>query len=950
MYKVWTRSSLADFVVVPVAVLAPVYTADQLLVQEQRWIDALGTLAPLGYNRCRAVALARMPHVQQLHVRGRYYGYSDMRRRLLALARATVPGPDQPAPVFPLNQPETALQHLAHFRLRTLQCLHAFCVDVSVGLAPAPLGMAGHLLVSIQGMLVTALSARTRPLGSKKHLLRLQYSSLLLDGLKFGAAFSACAHLLPAGAVTHPTVAYRLSTPLGRYWVNTTRWVLQQQPPDEHELCVCADPALRRFIPTGCQHVCTTNSSIVNTVYHARRHPVPLSMLRFLWHQGYAHRLQESDVSSQSVTEEQLVALQQHLQGRLARCAARLAREGPPEWVHSYTVWATAVLQHLRGQLPAEGSPLRPLLSQRSTQLPRAAVFDVVLSFIRDMQRRFVITRCDKLGHAYVAMCPALFVAELRRQMDTDCFQPYLQGELAAVDDAGYALPDSLTGLQVGDGRLAVSGLLVKFHKDPVAFRMLCCCSAYYHADAGRLLTGVMAAMLPEVSRLWSAQLRATGLDQVQGPHRPWFITDTMGAVQQMQELTADHWAFAEFAARGGVVGKDFQQMYTHVPHADLLARVRDYVLVPAWRHHYAHQDAVPFTTARRQPQHAHLLPVLKVYAAGSGGKARWFRDTAAAVAHRQAPGVTWFGLHGQDRGGTFYFLTLSEVNSLLAAVVEHVYIACFGLLYHQVKGIPMGVSPGVYLANYYLFSYELQHMQCLGRVLAAHPANMSVQEALVWGERVACHPGAMRTVFGAHLDGCLALYVWQQWRYVLRFVDDLQVVGHRWVNQLLYTDQRLHGTAIAGVYPRHCPLQDTPPPHPNLSEYLDLQMRFVNVQGRLAVETTLHDKRRKPAFQRLHASRYTHATSAVSGVALGNICASQTLRLLRLVNTVPARVSELAMLTMALLRQGYQPAFVRRHMARTVSRRPWLWLRATATDLMARVHAMVADLQGLVG
>jgi hypothetical protein len=274
----------------------------------------------------------------------------------------------------------------------------------------------------------------------------------------------------------------------------------------------------------------------------------------------------------------------------------------------------------------------------------------------------------------------------------------------------------------------------------------------------------------------------------------------------------------------------------------------------------------------------------------------------------------------------------------MLEKLIGQSYIQCFGSVYHQVVGIPMGVSPGVYLANYYMCTYELEHMQCL----AAHPPNMSVEEALVWGEAVATSPRWFRGLYGSDLNGCLAVFIWRQWRYVLRFVDDLQVVGHAWVQRLLYRDQRLHNTTITGVYPRHCPLEPSTVISAHLVPYMAVLQRFVSVGGRLVVHTTLYDRRRDPQFRRMAILQYTHASSAVARTTLTNVCTGQTLRLLRLISGHADLLRELALLVVKLHNQGYPPAMVTTCVRRTVQRYPYYLRGMDPATFMQRLQSSV--------
>jgi hypothetical protein len=54
-----------------------------------------------------------------------------------------------------------------------------------------------------------------------------------------------------------------------------------------------------------------------------------------------------------------------------------------------------------------------------------------------------------------------------------------------------------------------------------------------------------------------------------------------------------------------------------------------------------------------------------------------------------------------------FYLLDLQEACNMVQLLVSHAYVTFGEAVYHQTKGIPMGINPAVFMANYYLFYYE---------------------------------------------------------------------------------------------------------------------------------------------------------------------------------------------------------------------------------------------------
>jgi hypothetical protein len=70
-------------------------------------------------------------------------------------------------------------------------------------------------------------------------------------------------------------------------------------------------------------------------------------------------------------------------------------------------------------------------------------------------------------------------------------------------------------------------------------------------------------------------------------------------------------------------------------------------------------------------------------------------------------------GKHSEK--GDFYVFTKDEANAMLRLLVTNSYVQFAGKVYRQAKGIPMGINPAVFLANYYLFYYEYRFWSGLG-------------------------------------------------------------------------------------------------------------------------------------------------------------------------------------------------------------------------------------------
>jgi hypothetical protein len=643
--------------------------------------------------------------------------------------------------------------------------------------------------------------------------------------------------------------------------------------------------------------------------------------------------------SDTHLTPDLVLQLKQQLSQDLLAYVERASANHSAAYKAKWQLWLTAVYAGITQQIDA--MPLNALIADLVPSLSEVPAPDIteedLQQFLRALHKRLVITRVDKAGKSYAAMCPAMYVTELRSQMGSACFEVCPEPPEALIHQARSAVPMFFEHFrhQEGEPSLASANLLVKFHKTPAKCRMLACCHGYYYKQLGLVCTSIFRALGKDLVTLWQKELKAAGLHRVGGSMKPWFINSTDKALRVIQALSAQGLSYTEFTYAGGVASFDFAQMYTHVPHEDMLRRLSVFLLGPIWQQQYKHATTTPFQQALLTRND--LLPILVVFR-NKRAKHIWLKDAAAAKRYQQQQGVTWLGTYGKNRwSGTFDMVHVKDVVQLLQCLISHSYIQCFGVAYRQRVGIPMGIAPGVYLADWYLASYELAHMQNLGGVLRAHPepGGLSVQEAVSWGKLVAQRPGDMRSTHGALYDGCLAMFVWQSWALVMHYVDDLQVFCHLVVRGLLHTDQFLCGTAIRGVYPRHCPLEETPVTNLLQVPYLDILQEFRDFHGWLLVSTSIHDRRRGPAFQGLCLAVFPHASCAFAHTALNNMVRAGMQRRLRIPNNHLAQVWELATFASSLRGLGYPAQLIHNNMLFVVGRYPYLLAGASPAQVM---------------
>jgi hypothetical protein len=219
--------------------------------------------------------------------------------------------------------------------------------------------------------------------------------------------------------------------------------------------------------------------------------------------------------------------------------------------------------------------------------------------------------------------------------------------------------------------------------------------------------------------------------------------------------------------------------------------------------------------------------------------------------------------------------------------------------VFKQRKGIPMGINPGVFFANYYLYDCELEFVTQLVALVRSHPPTSGLFPTAAIPALSCASPVEVQTTHRA-LIGDAALLVLIQFRFVRRFVDDLVSGPNRVIHLLMYHRQTLLGGLIKGIYPNHLSLKVASPASvapvplhivntqvqaPTECHALDttivsrlhkLQYRDGSLQDIVQSHTTLYDKRREPCYAGLPLNRFTHVSSNIRASTSYAVLASQ--------------------------------------------------------------------------
>ena len=136
--------------------------------------------------------------------------------------------------------------------------------------------------------------------------------------------------------------------------------------------------------------------------------------------------------------------------------------------------------------------------------------------------------------------------------------------------------------------------------------------------------------------------------------------------------------------------------------------------------------------------------------------------------------------------------------------LVQHAYVIVGDQVFRQCRGIPMGINSAVYLANCYLFMYELRFVQQL-----LHIRNL---------------PSSTATASRRSL----ALQLLQAFCWTVRYIDDIWSIVPRHstialYESFLYVHQCHDG--ISGVCPSSITISSTSQPNFLTAKYMSLRL-----------------------------------------------------------------------------------------------------------------------------
>lgn len=701
---------------------------------------------------------------------------------------------------------------------------------------------------SLLGCLRNTLNKRSLAASAKKSrtLFVTPFISNALDHINFTRIFTDRTHatLLPVDMqhiATHPPlVSFTTEPTLGSQFYNFASF--RKLPFDtlmtrSKQACTCSSPTLARFRKQH-GHVDTTDLSLIHS-----------PSLRFLFSLGSKFRLTPP---SPTDSADLINSISSSLDLFCKRIAT--AHDTSPD---TLTPWNNAVLKDVEERIISQHLKHSPL--------PNTPVISAAdITALANLHTDFVVRITDKSAADFSITCKSHYLTNLiSDQASNNTYAPVSDKQADIIARHHRKLSHTF--------KLCSPEIFTETESHPARFSKLPhkYSANKAHKNADRFIAGsantslellskhlnaVFSILRPDVEALWIDTLKIAGIPST----RSWILHDADTVLEHVKSLNFDLDQDPKQLLCDSLETYDFTTLYTTLPQDEIKSRMRSLFKELFNRR------------ATRQPKSSSLRGGTADYLDPTDDSSPWksFGDNADRVPSRSR--VTSVSLADQ-----------------LDYLIDNTFLTLGSQLYRQTIGIPMGTNCAVFLANFFLFTYELDFARSL--------IEQGNQEKLRFFENT------------------------------FRYIDDVLPL-----NNPFFKDE------IPNIYPDSLKL--------NLEQYgqgvsfLDLVIWMSNRRN-ARFRTALFDKRSLAKYKDLPMSRFPFASSFLPRRFSYNIVTSQCFRFRRRCMSRSAFVYNVAKTICELRRKGFNAhrllgrvrSFVKRSLPLYRAKKPTTLLRPIA-------------------
>lgn len=788
-----------------------------------------------------------------------------------------------------LNHGRFSLDNLDYFEdygNRTLQRTNFFLQNASASSLQISTAVHTKLRAILEAAVATRFPPRRDVFTSYKLIKIPGDFQPYFDFLDLSAVFNRLKTFLPAGVTLKPIISPNFTNPISSIF-NNTHTIARYSPATISSIqsspCSCSSSPFQPLVHPALDHVCTSDVNIL-----------PTSSLRSLAKMGTNYRIGLSGFTVDQATREE--ALQNALQA-FTKFSTRYENGLR---INGWEAWRQHLQAYIQEQIDTDLPIGRNITIPTNTSgLPFS---QADYHALRHFQRNFVITAVDKAAMSFAFVCKKLYIQWIKDDLtNSTVFQlkNITAADLIASLDA-LIPPQARHVLTMGPGSIPNYICTVKLHKPIPQPRFIVSAASCYSTPAAKLLCTLLAALDPftisllkdvftmlnnHLSSLPSSSTTPTPSVDWHGHHI--ILRNAIDMVDRSNSFNAAH-TNAEVQFQTG----DVSRLYTNLQLNALLTRL-----------------VALYTTLFAKYGFA-----IKVFDSPAK-ESQWMASYTPATARS--------GGTGYDR---YTIFTLDDLKYLLKFIIQHNYIHFGQEILKQDQGITMGGNASVYIANHFLFTYELDFYSQLQQLVASS-TSLQLLDFLPTTEP----PNRQQ-----HYDsGSVALYILTFFQWLFRFIDDIISINNDFLENLLYTNQIFFG--IRGIYPPE--LLITLSPKEPTSNYLDIALSSMHGNGRSPLKTTFYNKFSKPEFAALSVIRYTHNSSNLARRIKDNILTGRFHALRRNITDRSSFCQATAMVIAQLIRRGYNTRRLFRRLFSLLKSHPYLYGHAARTTQQRITH-----------
>ena len=796
-----------------------------------------------------------------------------------------------------LNDHPFALQELTYFthyfrnyRTKTLQRTLFFLQNTSAFSLRIAAAAHSNLLATLEAVIAARFPPRNDEYTTYKLIKIPGDFKPYFDHLNLSAVFNRSKQFLPAGVTLKPIISSYFTKPISTTFINT-HTIARYSPATISSIisspCSCSSPSFHPYVHPALDHVCTHNVSIL-----------PSNSLQSLAKMGTNYRIGLNGF----IVDEEMRA--EALELALQAFTKFSNRYENGLRINGWDAWRNSLIPFIQEQIDTD-LPLGKTVTIPNSiaSLPfTAADFHA----LRRFQRHFAITAVDKAAMSFVFMCKKQYVQNMVNDLnDSTVFQKVNTTAAALIASLEAAIPPAARHvLTLGLDNVPHYVSTMKLHKSIPQPRFIvsagCCYSTPIATDLCTLLGALdqfTKSLLDDVFSSVNNHLATfPSTSTTSPPTFPWhkqhtILLNAADMVTRCHAYNAAHTHKPVLFQSG-----DVSRLYTSLDLSSVYERLMAFYTTIFSKFGFAIKV---FDCPRKKPT--------------------W---------------LSYYTPSTERRGGTGYdkhtVFTLDDLKLLLQFVIKQNYMSFGEEIYHQTKGISMGGNASVYIANHFLFTYELDFYSQLQQLAASSVALQPITSLPT------TDPPNWQQYYDA---GSVALYLLDIFQWLFRFIDDTESINNDYMDQLLYTDRTFFG--IRGIYPPE--LLITLSNKSTRSDYLDITISSRDDNGRSPLKTTFYNKFSKPEFKALGLLRYTHNSSNLARRIKDNILTGRFHALRRNITDKRSFCNTLATILAQLIHRGYSRHRLLRRLHQLLKDYPYLYGDAARTTEQRIQHQLTA-------